>query len=191
MALGILTALAIGSCSVPPPHSRVVSYGENMTPITEVTDRHALMEFQRLLQDRQAVRGTWRAYAFTHVFDVFTGGQSVRWIYGPDGYCFIQGTIDSDGSTVYKVRDNSRLNQIIGVEQVGASQCYTHLGRFLRGAPPVQIDSFWQAVGRAMKQRVSASPVWLSTAGMGVSWLHLRLDSRPKYYRHQPYKTHA
>ena len=35
-----------------------------------------------------------------------------------------------------------------------------------------------------MQQRVSASPLWLSTAGMGVSWLHLRLDSRPKNYRH-------
>jgi hypothetical protein len=38
-----------------------------------------------------------------------------------------------------------------------------------------------------MQQRVSASPLWLSTAGMGVSWLHLRLDSRPKYYRHRSY----
>ncbi|RYD66958.1 MAG: hypothetical protein EOP83_03835 [Verrucomicrobiaceae bacterium] len=65
--------------------------------------------------------------------------------------------------------------------------CYTHLGRFLSEAPPAQVDSFWQTVGRTMKQRVSASPVWLSTAGMGVSWLHLRLDSRPKYYRHKAY----
>jgi hypothetical protein len=65
--------------------------------------------------------------------------------------------------------------------------CYTHLGSFLRSAPSQQIDLFWQTVGAAMQSRVSASPVWLSTAGMGVSWLHLRLDSRPKYYRHQPY----
>lgn len=72
--------------------------------------------------------------------------------------------------------------------------CYPHLARFLRGAPPVQVDPFWQAVGRAMRQRTasassSPAPVWLSTAGMGVSWLHLRLDSRPKYYRHPPYTT--
>lgn len=65
--------------------------------------------------------------------------------------------------------------------------CYTHLGNFLRAAPAGQVDRFWQAVGEAMQQRVSASPLWLSTAGMGVSWLHLRLDSRPKYYRHRPY----
>ncbi len=44
-----------------------------------------------------------------------------------------------------------------------------------------------QVVGETMQERVSASPLWLSTAGMGVSWLHLRLDSRPKYYRHRAY----
>ena len=65
--------------------------------------------------------------------------------------------------------------------------CYTHLGRFLREAPALQIDAFWQTVGRSMKRRMSDSPLWLSTAGMGVSWLHLRLDSRPKYYRYKAY----
>jgi hypothetical protein len=30
-------------------------------------------------------------------------------------------------------------------------------------------------------------PIWLSTAGMGVAWLHIRLDERPKYYSHKPY----
>ena len=69
--------------------------------------------------------------------------------------------------------------------------CYTHLGRFLREASPSQIDAFWQTVGASMKRRISASPLWLSTAGMGVSWLHLRLDSRPKYYRHKAYATLA
>jgi len=27
-----------------------------------------------------------------------------------------------------------------------------------------------------------------STAGAGVSWLHVRLDDRPKYYGFKPYK---
>lgn len=66
--------------------------------------------------------------------------------------------------------------------------CYTHLGRFLRTAPPRQIDLFWQTMATAVRKRLSDSPMWLSTAGMGVSWLHLRLDSTPKYYRHQAYK---
>ena len=67
--------------------------------------------------------------------------------------------------------------------------CYTHLGRFLRSAPRSQVRALWRSVGLAMQERISSLPTWLSTAGMGVSWLHLRLDSRPKYYRHEPYKT--
>lgn len=66
--------------------------------------------------------------------------------------------------------------------------CYTHLARFLRSAPETQVDAFWQRVGEAMHHRISDAPVWLSTAGLGVSWLHLRLDSRPKYYRHRSYQ---
>jgi hypothetical protein len=72
---------------------------------------------------------------------------------------------------------------------VGDAGCYTHLGQFLRHAPTPQIDAFWRCTGQALAGRVSASPTWLSTAGLGVSWLHLRLDSRPKYYRYAPYKT--
>jgi len=67
--------------------------------------------------------------------------------------------------------------------------CYTHLASFLRSAPAAQVDAFWRLVGSSMRQRISSSPVWLSTAGMGVAWLHLRLDSRPKYYRYAPYTT--
>ncbi|HZO84316.1 MAG TPA: hypothetical protein VFC26_03835 [Verrucomicrobiae bacterium] len=69
--------------------------------------------------------------------------------------------------------------------------CYTHLARFLRDAPASQVDAFWRTAGLAMQDRVSHRPTWLSTAGMGVSWLHLRLDSRPKYYRYEPYRTHV
>lgn len=74
---------------------------------------------------------------------------------------------------------------------IGEEGAYAHLARFLRGAREEQVDAFWQSVGRAMRQRVSDAPTWLSTAGLGVSWLHLRLDSRPKYYRHQPYKSES
>lgn len=61
-------------------------------------------------------------------------------------------------------------------------EAYSHLGSFLRAAPGEQSDALWFAVGNAMQQRLERQdePVWLSTAGMGVAWLHVRLDSRPK-----------
>ena len=66
---------------------------------------------------------------------------------------------------------------------------YGHLAAFVRNAPERQQHALWQAVGVAMSRRLSAKPVWLSTAGAGVSWLHVRLDDRPKYYAFTPYRS--
>lgn len=30
--------------------------------------------------------------------------------------------------------------------------------------------------------------LWCSTSGLGVYWLHIRLDQYPKYYTYRPYK---
>ncbi len=65
---------------------------------------------------------------------------------------------------------------------------YLHLAAFLRGAPDDQVDALWSAVGLAVKERLSTRSMWLSTAGLGVFWLHVRLDPRPKYYKHVPYR---
>ena len=71
-----------------------------------------------------------------------------------------------------------------------ASTCaYGHVAAFVRYAPESQKHALWKAVGGAMARRISARPVWLSTAGGGVSWLHVRLDDRPKYYGFAPYRT--
>lgn len=66
---------------------------------------------------------------------------------------------------------------------------YAHLAIFVRNAPKDQIRKFWQTTGEVYEQKIGAKTVWLSTAGLGVSWLHVRIDSRPKYYRFQAYKV--
>jgi hypothetical protein len=65
---------------------------------------------------------------------------------------------------------------------------FAHLSSFMSTATERRVSALWHAVGDALEARISSHPVWLSTAGLGVSWLHVRLDSRPKYYRHAPYK---
>lgn len=69
----------------------------------------------------------------------------------------------------------------------GPLSVYVHLAAFLRQAPETQRHALWKMVGAAMERRLRAKPVWLSTAGAGVSWLHVRLDDRPKYYGYKPY----
>jgi hypothetical protein len=68
-----------------------------------------------------------------------------------------------------------------------APQFYTHLADFVHRAPLSQVGELWRMTAEALETRLGDAPVWLSTAGLGVYWLHVRLDSRPKYYRHRPY----
>lgn len=65
---------------------------------------------------------------------------------------------------------------------------YPHLATFSRQAPQAQQHAFWQTVGAAIERRLGHQPLWVSTAGTGVYWLHVRLDTRPKYYNHGPYR---
>jgi hypothetical protein len=65
---------------------------------------------------------------------------------------------------------------------------WAHLLRFLRSADLATRDALWEAAGHEMALW-GPEPVWLSTHGFGVPWLHLRLDRRPKYYAWRPYRV--
>lgn len=64
---------------------------------------------------------------------------------------------------------------------------YAHLAVFVRHAPEHQAQALWRVVAEAVGQRLGPRPLWLNTAGLGVPWLHVRIDARPKYYRYRPY----
>jgi hypothetical protein len=64
---------------------------------------------------------------------------------------------------------------------------FAHLAAFLRASDSGQQHALWQCVGEAMLLRLNDQPLWLSTAGGGVPWLHVRIDTRPKYYAFRPY----
>lgn len=66
---------------------------------------------------------------------------------------------------------------------------YAHLACFLATADDVQIDALWQSLGETAAAHRGEYPLWISTAGLGVAWLHIRLDRRPKYYRHAAYRA--
>ena len=69
---------------------------------------------------------------------------------------------------------------------------YAHLMAFVRRGGVDEVDAFWKAVFRQMTQQLRQKPqqwIWLNTSGDGVSWLHMRCDTSPKYYRFRPFKT--
>jgi hypothetical protein len=65
---------------------------------------------------------------------------------------------------------------------------FSHLASFTKTASPSLQQALWTEVGHALESRIGERTIWLSTAGHGVAWLHVRLDSRPKYYSYEPYR---
>lgn len=68
---------------------------------------------------------------------------------------------------------------------------YPHLASFIREGATSQKHALWQTVGKLLHERLSDRSIWVSTSGLGVYWLHIRLDSVPKYYNFRPYKIEA
>lgn len=69
---------------------------------------------------------------------------------------------------------------------------FSHLASFVRFAPNTIVSETFRTVAQAYLDRVEEvkdEPVWLSTDGRGVSWLHLRLDEKPKYYKYASYRN--
>lgn len=106
----------------------------------------------------------------------------------PDPLSFAEHFTPADSETGIAVFDNlGRDATLVAPFPHGSESAYGHLAVFTRQASVSQNHALWRMVGETMEGRVSERPVWLSTAGDGVSWLHVRLDSRPKYYRYRPY----
>lgn len=78
--------------------------------------------------------------------------------------------------------------QLVVPNKVSDSRNYTHLAKFVRNAPENQIIKFWKKVAKEYSKSINEEKIWLSTAGLGVNWLHVRLDTKPKYYKYKEYK---
>lgn len=74
---------------------------------------------------------------------------------------------------------------------VAGRRGYGPIVDFLAFAPTEQRRQLLRTLSATMTGRLAerTAPVWVSTAGLGVPWLHVRLDDRPKYYRHEPYRS--
>ena len=94
---------------------------------------------------------------------------------------------DDGGEEIAVFANLSKDAILVAPHPVADPAAYGHLAAFVRLGPETQRQSFWRAVRATLGHRVGVKPVWLNTAGAGVSWLHVRLDDWPKYYRFKPY----
>lgn len=61
---------------------------------------------------------------------------------------------------------------------------YKNISQFTKNAPHEQQQKFWQEVANVLSGELekNEAPKWLSTHGLGVHYLHVRIDNQPKYY---------
>ena len=71
---------------------------------------------------------------------------------------------------------------------IAAQNIYAHFASFIRQAPEYQKHDLFITVANSLNNRINNHPTWVSTSGLGVYWLHIRLDTRPKYYSYQAYR---
>ena len=77
--------------------------------------------------------------------------------------------------------------------KMGDIRHYAHLAAFQRDAPLSQVKALWRKVFLELSRKLRIDydeeepKIWLSTSGLGVPWLHVRLDTTPKYYNWKPY----
>jgi len=79
--------------------------------------------------------------------------------------------------------------QLVVPSPISPIENYPHFATFLRNAPAHQKNHLWKITSQEYQKKLNAQPQWLSTSGLGVYWLHLRIDTRPKYYQYRPYKS--
>jgi hypothetical protein len=78
---------------------------------------------------------------------------------------------------------------LIAPRRMTDTDCYGHIAAFARAAPAPQQHALLRLLALKTEERLQAggSRFWISTSGLGVPWVHVRLDSYPKYYQHRPY----
>jgi hypothetical protein len=150
--------------------------------------------YSRLLADSPFLAFRWETPALTLV----TAARPFEFVLldsphfcsrHPDSEAFADYFTDDKKDVGITTFDNLGGDSIMIVPSPRASETvYGHFADFIRGAPSSQIDALWQVIGRTVAPRLGTKPVWINTAGGGVAWLHVRLDSRPKYYGYEPYR---
>jgi hypothetical protein len=79
---------------------------------------------------------------------------------------------------------------LIAPKRIGDADCYGHFAAFLRGAPREQQHALLRCLSLEIERRLATARdrFWVSTSGLGVPWVHVRLDERPKYFQFGPYR---
>lgn len=97
--------------------------------------------------------------------------------------------VHSSSQSVIAFENLGRDAELIVPSPTNPTSDYAHFASFLHHAPESQKHDLFVRLADSLSRRINDKPTWVSTSGLGVYWLHIRLDTKPKYYSYQPYRT--
>lgn len=92
---------------------------------------------------------------------------------------------DQDGIVFCKGMEGEE--ELIIPIPIDSKSDYRSLKLFTENAPLKLQHALWEQVGKNAQQKLSNKPIWISVAGSGVNWLHIRFDRTPSYYQFSEY----
>jgi len=99
---------------------------------------------------------------------------------------YIDMNFDCKVASFLSLNKNATLIIPIPKQQVN----YKNLKEFVANASLEQWEELWQKVGEKMEESLlnaGDAPRWLSTSGLNVHYLHVRINNSPKHYSHEEY----
>ena len=77
---------------------------------------------------------------------------------------------------------------LIAPSKISSADCYAHFAAFLRDGPRPQQHALFHLLAKEVEKLLNAERrFWISTSGLGVPWVHVRLDSDPNIYQYRRY----
>ena len=103
---------------------------------------------------------------------------------------FTQHFVRPDGPPIRSFANLGRDALLIVPYPTGDPRPFAHLAAMMRSGPQHTVDRLWHRTGKVISSRLKRRKraIWVSTSGLGVSWVHIRLDDQPKYITWAPFR---
>ena len=105
-----------------------------------------------------------------------------------------RGSSSPTRSAIATFPNRRRDAMLVAPRRIGSAErtAYSNLASFVRAAPPGQQAALWAAVAEEFRRALMvqpARPLWLSTDGRAVPWLHVRIDTASRHIKYEPYRS--
>ena len=178
------TLLVMNSKSQKNWNSELSMWAKGLPP--ENIERHALSSNIPIMWQTSPCTKGKMAYNYVDelVFGHTTSSKLMNAVPNYDSFrSYIDNAPENDVVSFYNLSGDT----LLVVPTPSGNKNYSSILYFMQSASNEQIKLLWKRVALETIKFVEKHNVaWISTHGLGVPWLHIRISSQPKYYGNSP-----